>query len=270
MLRTDSLASCVCHDLQPGALWQHLSADRRAVWAAHCAGLCQVQPAPTPFEPGAEALIDLAALAARVADLDLAELATVTPGAVRARQLAQFAGRLCAEAALQAQGHALAAPIGRLPDGAPAWPDGWSGAITHASGVAMAVVQRRQGDIDIGLDTEGLITGASTLSAVQAQCLLADELAGVDPALRAAALTLVFSAKEAYYKAARPRVGRMIDFKEMRLAGLNPTGGGFDLLPVAGPLAGLPAAHGQATWVGQRVVTRVVTRVAQHLPARGA
>lgn len=221
-----------------------------------CAPLLRIVSAP-PIWPGAiEAQVELAALAAATEGLDLSVVSGVPPQAVRARQIAFFGGRLCAAAALAAQGHGLDAPLPRTADGAPGWPAGWTGSITHAAGLAMAAVMPRRGAHDIGLDTESLIVEPTTRRAVLSQCLHAAEREAMGPQPPAERLTLVFSAKEAYYKAARRVVGRMIGFQEMRVI-VDGDGKRFTLQPVAGAASGLPSAHGLASWAGERVITRV-------------
>jgi enterobactin synthetase component D len=249
-------------DLSLSPLWRQRPAAERTAWARRCEPLIHVGPAPAPFAAASEAVLDLAQLAHETRDMDLVALQGITPSAVRARQLTTLAGRLCAEAALARQGERLQAPIDRDDAGGPLWPADWTGSITHAAGVAMAAVQRRGAGQDIGLDTEALITDPATLRAVLAQCLHASEHDAQGQAPAPERLTLVFSAKEAYYKAARRQVGRMIDFQEMTLTALDPAAGRFVLAPIAGPGSGLPVAQGSFRWDGARVVTRVaVARV---------
>jgi enterobactin synthetase component D len=211
-----------------------------------------------PFEGATEVWLDLAELAQQTQGMDLSTLAGVPPQAVHARQLAHVGGRLCAEAALAWQGVPLHAPIGRDATGAPQWPAGWTGSISHAAGVAMAAVLPRRSRHDIGLDTEALIAEPATQRAALAQCVHASELEAWTPALQPKVLTLIFSAKEAYYKAVRREVGRMIDFQEMAMVQLDTAQSRFTMAPVAGAASGLPMAHGSYQWQGARIVTRLV------------
>ena len=211
-----------------------------------------------PFVDATEVWLDLAELAQQMQGMDLSALAGVPPKAVHARQLAHVGGRLCAEAALAWQGVPLRAPIGRDAAGAPQWPTGWTGSISHAAGVAMAAVLPRRSRHDIGLDTEALIAEPATQRAALAQCVHASEREAWAPARQPEVLTLIFSAKEAYYKAVRREVGRMIDFQEMAITQLDAAQGLFTLAPVAGAASGLPAAHGSYQWLDTRIVTRVV------------
>jgi 4'-phosphopantetheinyl transferase EntD len=107
-------------------------------------------------------------------------------------------GRACARAALAGLGHGEAV-IAKGGDGAPLWPPGIAGSITHTDGYAAALVGESGRFAGIGIDAERvggvtpdlwprLFTGAE-------QERLRTE---ADP-LRVA--TLFFSAKEACYKA---------------------------------------------------------------------
>lgn len=152
------------------------------------------------------------------ADLPLAvDLPEDLSRAVDKRQSEYLAGRVCAGLALQAIG---APPqVGRA-GRAPVWPAGISGSISHSGGRAMAVVAR--GGL-LGLDCETVMTAQ-----------LAAEISGTvfalaDPAWRPVDwdagrfCTLVFSAKEAAYKALSAQLADLPDFREAALAGLTAT-----------------------------------------------
>lgn len=150
------------------------------------------------------------------------------PGAVPVR-LAEFsAGRTAARLALADAGAAaVALPMGA--DRAPRWPAGVAGSITHAGGVALAAVLRAPAAVGIDIEPdEGL--PPDTLGTI---LTAAERGAGTD--LRAA--RVVFSAKEAFFKAQFPRTGRMIGFDA---AAVELRDDGFTLA-IAAPLPGLPA-----------------------------
>lgn len=107
-------------------------------------------------------------------------------------------GRACARAALAGLGHGEAA-IGKGENGAPLWPPGITGSITHTQGYAAALVGESGRFAGIGIDAEraGGVTGdlwPRLLSLSEQQWLETY----ADPLLAA---TLLFSAKEACYKA---------------------------------------------------------------------
>jgi enterobactin synthetase component D len=206
---------------------------------------------------GVQACLSLASLEG-VEDGDIAALPGAPAGAVRKRRIDWLAGRLCAHAALGALGAEAPEPLGRHPSGAPAWPAGWTGSITHAAGVAMAVAAPARPGLGIGIDTEAVIANRSTAAAVIAQCIHPHEQERFDPGRHPALLTLLFSAKEAYYKAARAGVGRMIDFLEMAVVEIDRAQARLRLAPAAGADPDLPGATGDFTWAGRRVITRVL------------
>ncbi|PQV56056.1 4'-phosphopantetheinyl transferase superfamily protein [Defluviimonas denitrificans] len=108
-----------------------------------------------------------------------------------------LAGRRAAHRALVRAGAGAAAelPIGRLESGAPLWPEGWTGAITHHGARAMAVAGPRPGRL--GLDMEGL-GRVGTAAAAARLCLSGPERARF---ATPADVIRAFSAKEAVFKA---------------------------------------------------------------------
>ncbi len=124
-------------------------------------------------------------------------------------------GRACAREAL---GRSIAIPAGA--GGAPRWPDGILGSITHTDDEAAAVVAER-GDITaLGIDLESL-AHAAHIEDLLATVTSAAERAAMDPALPLAALA--FSAKEAVYKCLYPTAGQFLDFHDVELA-IDPAG----------------------------------------------
>lgn len=127
-----------------------------------------------------------------------------------------MAGRLCARAALRSLGHTTdgAIAIGAL--GAPVWPAGFVGSITHSGGTGAAAVTRSSDARSIGIDLQPLLAPQQAVS-------LAPLFGG--PAEHAAlarivgdhvlACTVLFSAKEALYKCLAPLVGRRFDFLDV-------------------------------------------------------
>lgn len=135
----------------------------------------------------------------------------------RAKRLQEFAaGRACARAALGVFGvHGVALPA--ADDRQPVWPAGFLGSITHTAGFCAAAVARRSAIKALGIDSERV--GAPTPDIWSALCR-AEELAWIDalPAAdRPAAVTLVFSAKEAFYKCQYPVAAEWLDFHDVRI-----------------------------------------------------
>ncbi len=138
--------------------------------------------------------------------------------AVPKRRSEYLAGRLCAALALRA----LDAPeeVGRK-GRAPVWPEGIAGSISHRDGRAMAVASR---DLPaLGLDCEPLMR-AETVAEI-GRLLLTDRDRAQRPADwdEARFCTLVFSAKEAAYKALSATLSDIPDFREAQVGQISPS-----------------------------------------------
>jgi 4'-phosphopantetheinyl transferase EntD len=132
--------------------------------------------------------------------------------AVPSRQWEFATGRACARAALAA----LGAPPGPIPVGGnrePVWPAGFIGSITHDAGVCVAVARVRNGIRGIGID---LATAEPLPEEVRRLVCTDQELRRApSPASVPDPFKLLFSAKEALYKAIYPEVRRYVDFLEV-------------------------------------------------------
>lgn len=142
-------------------------------------------------------------------------LATASPK----RQNEFLAGRHCAARALANAGApGRWPPLG--PDGLPEWPHGWVGGISHSSRGAMAAVAPRSACRSLGVDMEPLI--AHETAAGMAQLVAAPEewaaLETLEPSRR---LTLIFSAKEALFKALFPLARTFQDFDAARVCAVE-------------------------------------------------
>ncbi|MBM9507590.1 4'-phosphopantetheinyl transferase family protein [Actinacidiphila acididurans] len=139
--------------------------------------------------------------------------------AVAKRRAEYAAGRACARAALAALG-TEPGPILRDPQrGAPQWPAGVVGSITHCDGYRAAAVARATDILTLGIDAEPhgpLPEGVLDLVlSTPAERAALDDLTAVAPALHWG--RLLFSAKETVYKAWYPYHRRMLGFKEAEL-----------------------------------------------------
>ncbi|MGW0413274.1 4'-phosphopantetheinyl transferase family protein [Streptomyces collinus] len=140
--------------------------------------------------------------------------AAVVAGAVDKRRREFAAVRLCARAALSRIG-ATPGPIVPGPKGAPQWPDGVVGSMTHCDGYRAAAVAHRTMFASIGIDAEphaALPEGVEKLTALPEERTALSRLAATHP--RVHWDRLLFSAKESVYKAWFPLTGRWLDFME--------------------------------------------------------
>ncbi|KUO23166.1 4'-phosphopantetheinyl transferase family protein [Streptomyces dysideae] len=161
--------------------------------------------------------------------------------------------RLCARRALTQLG-GTAVPLPPRPDGAPRWPAGVVGSMTHCPGYRGAALARRRDVVALGIDaepaeplTDGLLEAIA----------LPGERAHIRLLLRArpsiAWDRLLFSAKEAVYKTTFPATGVRLGFEDAAIT-LDPVDGSFRArLAVPGlVLGGQPRAVLDGRWTAAR------------------
>lgn len=182
---------------------------------------------------------------------------------VTGTRLAEFAtGRHCARLALAAlDPHLAAMPLLRDQHGAPEWPTGVVGSITHCAGWTGAVAARSRGSrfgrgvAAIGLDAEpitplpaGVLEIVASGEEREALARLGAEQPGI------AWDTVLFCAKEATYKAWYPLTGSVVGHDAVRVE--LSRAGGFTAVASADDATGQPVTlkvHGR--WrIGPRVV----------------
>lgn len=187
-----------------------------------------------------ELVPDAVAVAASCEDVVDAQLypeeEAVVTGAVEKRRREFETGRACARAALAQLGlPAQPIPVGLR--GAPRWPVGVVGSITHCDGYRACAVARASDLVTIGIDAEpnrplpdGLLADIALPSERQALQTLLRERPGIcwD--------RLLFCMKETVYKAWFPLTERWLGFEEATIE-IDPTGGSFSArLLVGGPV----------------------------------
>jgi 4'-phosphopantetheinyl transferase EntD len=170
-----------------------------------------------------------------------AEEAAISRAVDRRRQ--EYAtARACAHDALARLG-VPAAPVVRGERGAPQWPAGVVGSITHCAGYRAAAVARAADLASLGLDAEpdaplpdGVLAAVARPAELEALTGLA--ALGERPSWD----RLLFSAKESVYKAWFPLTGRWLGFEDAEIT-LRPDGTFTARLLVPGPeLAAGPGA----------------------------
>jgi len=181
--------------------------------------------------------------------------------AVETRRREYAAVRSCARACLARLGYPRVAILPGV-GGAPIWPAGVQGSMTHCAGYAAAAVGPLARISAIGIDAEPdapLPDGVMDLVATPAERdrLAVTQLESDNPNWD----RLLFSAKEAVYKAWFPLVGEWLDAQEAEIV-LEPQDGAFAaLLPRDGLIVDgrhVRRLHGH--WVRERgiLVTAVV------------
>lgn len=147
----------------------------------------------------------------------------VVAKAVDKRRMEFASGRACARMALGKLGLPPVS-IPRGPRGAPRWPDGVVGSITHCTGYRGCAVARADEVVTIGLDAEThdrLPDGVLSVIASKSEAKRVAELAEVMPDV--CWDRLLFSAKESVYKAWFPVTQRWLGFEEaeIEIDGIN-------------------------------------------------
>lgn len=156
-------------------------------------------------------------------DSDYTEVGLTLPRflsrAVDKRRGEFLAGRALAHVALSGLG--ISGEVGRDDKGAPFWPAGVQGSISHSHGCVG--VWLGQGTATLGLDIEALADPRAT-RAICHSVLTPGDRAMLGESPDPASATAVFSAKEALYKALFPRVGRFFGFDHAETVEIRPDG----------------------------------------------
>ncbi len=139
------------------------------------------------------------------------------------RQAEYFFGRLAARAAL-ARLDIADAQIGIGASRQPLWPAGVVGSISHGGGYAAALALPAQQHEAAGIDIEAVV-GAEMGEALLSTAISLPELSVLRQINSASTLeflmTVVFSAKESFFKAAFPTVGYYFDFSAVTLSAFD-------------------------------------------------
>jgi len=144
------------------------------------------------------------------------------------RQEEFIAGRACVALGLRELG-SDGQIIKRAEDRSPLWPSGYIGSITHTKDLALASVYKDDLFKSVGIDCEVLID-QERFDNIK-KLITRDEdlvlLKGEDPTRLKMVQTLLFSAKEALYKAINPLCGVFFGFQEAYLSAVNFDDGSF-------------------------------------------
>ncbi len=146
------------------------------------------------------------------------------------------------------------APIPRSADRSPAWPTGVTGSITHTDEVVVVAVARATETSGFGVDIEG---SGPLDEALWPYVLTQEEVVRLGPAPGRLA-KVVFSAKEAFYKAQHPHTGALLDFLDVELClDVETRRFAVSVRHPAGALLPVPLPQGAWAEVGGHVLTAV-------------
>jgi 4'-phosphopantetheinyl transferase EntD len=130
----------------------------------------------------------------------------------RVREFA--AGRLCARAGMSALGLS-AAPLLTGTDRTPLWPAGVVGSITHTDGYCVAVVAPESKFLAVGVDAECVGRVDSSLWRLTMRAEERIRLESLDETASRKLATIIFSAKEAFYKCQYTLTRGWVGFEEV-------------------------------------------------------
>jgi enterobactin synthetase component D len=146
------------------------------------------------------------------------EIPAALAAAVSSRRAEFVAGRLCARDALAALG-APSPSVPRGTDGAPEWPTGFVGSISHSAGFAFAAVAASSEARSLGLDVEQI---SRLEAAPRITRIVATPTERARFEFSTETLAIVFSAKEAVYKCLYPLIRRFLEFDAVELDAIAP------------------------------------------------
>jgi len=163
----------------------------------------------------AEVLVAGATIGDHLTSLDPEERAFVA-SAVAKRQHEFSTGRVLARGLLSRLGHPDF-PLLRAEDRIPVWPAGIVGSISHAGTVCLAAAARADVSRGIGLDLEPDEPVDADIERVVCRDTEHDWVAEAGEAERGRRRRIVFSVKEAVYKAFYPRTRTFWSFQDVRV-----------------------------------------------------
>lgn len=142
----------------------------------------------------------------------------VPPGAAPVRDREFATGRTLVSRVLRDAGVAVPA-IPRGASGAPCWPPGWTGSISHAGGWCIAAIAPAAATAGLGIDIELVPEDTAALEEIVLSPSERAWLARRPPAARRLHVATLFSAKESLFKALSPAGAGWIDFHDAQRTG---------------------------------------------------
>lgn len=139
-------------------------------------------------------------------------------------------GRACLHGLLEGMGETQ--KVGTAEDRSPIWPAGFVGSLSHSDAWVWGCVARQIDLVSIGIDTE-LIASPEVRQDIQDTVATDAEwnLVGQFSLTPDEAFTLVFSAKEAFYKCWYPLVETYFDFFDVEVVAATPSTLSLKTLP---------------------------------------
>ena len=167
------------------------------------------------------------------------------------RQKESLLAHQCARKALAKLGNEVDS-ITKGIAGNPLWPEGFTGSISHSKGFCMAVVGRDENYRSIGLDIE--LNGRIKPAAIERITHLIEKEFIGDDAVKG---TLLFSLKEAFYKAQFALFEKPLGFKDVAFS-IDEATNSASLVWVSDKLPIKPAQYNQWEFVYKSIGTHTV------------
>ncbi|MCS4274100.1 MULTISPECIES: 4'-phosphopantetheinyl transferase [Raoultella] len=176
--------------------------------------------------------------------------------AVAKRRCEYLCGRLAAQTLLSER--QIYAQVAQSAEGAPIWPEGWLGSISHTERCAIAVIAPQNKGYVLGIDIENfnpeaLDEIAETIAQESEQKRLAKSEIDYNTALH-----IAFSAKESLYKALYPQVRKVFGFDSAIITDINTRNQTFSIQLTHALTSALPAGF-QCTGYYQLDTDKVIT-----------
>lgn len=166
-----------------------------------------------PLLPDGVFVAEMAPVDADPSALPLSERGLIER-AVQHRRQEFAAGRILARNLLRDAGAGIDALLSDT-DRVPIWPQAIVGSITHCRSLCAVAVAPRAVSAGVGIDVEPAKPLGEDLHAMILREAERGRLDALPPALRHLGATLVFSIKEAVYKAIYPERRRFLDFQQV-------------------------------------------------------
>lgn len=157
------------------------------------------------------------------------------------RKVEYLVSRACAAALLRQLG-APTCHVGMQEDRSPIWPPGFVGSITHTRALIAVAVGSSSRARSLGIDAESLVDDDG-LTTIARYCLQPQETLWLDrlPSIAPTQVgTLIFSAKEAFYKCLYPHINQYIDFTDAVVDAIDCESGVLRLRLLKSPAANFP------------------------------
>lgn len=177
--------------------------------------------------------------------------------AVEHRQQEFAAGRILARGLLRHAGAQIDALL-RDADRVPTWPQAIVGSITHCRSLCAVAVAPRALSAGIGIDIEPARPIGEDLHAMILREAERSRIDALPPALRPLGAILVFSIKEAVYKAIYPERRHFLDFQQVEIAFTGDEGFVAEVLVPEASFPGLSHISGRYRVADSHIASAVV------------